>query len=64
MSVDNSPQRTDEQPDFDEQESRRRFHERLSDWSDEPMKINRSGKLLDPVIRRWRRVIPWARPKP
>jgi hypothetical protein len=54
-----------EQEDIDEEESRRRFIERLSDWSDEPMKINRNGRLLDPLVEFRRRIfkLPWNRPR-
>jgi hypothetical protein len=50
---------------LNEQELKRRYHERLSDWS-EPgaVKINRNGKLMDPLaVRCWKRSIPWSRPK-
>jgi len=37
--------------DIDEQESHRRFLERLSDWTEHgEIKINRNGKLLDPSV--------------
>ena len=48
------------------QELRHLFYEHLSDWS-EPgaVEINRNGKLLElvSVLRKWERLIPWARPK-
>src|SRR4051794_9193738 len=39
-----------EQDDIDEQQLKRRYYERLSDWSDEPVKINRNGKLVKPPV--------------
>jgi hypothetical protein len=55
-----------EQDDINEEELRRRYYERLSDWS-EPgeIKINRNGKLLNPLVElpKWKRSIPWVRPK-
>jgi hypothetical protein len=39
-----------EQDDIDEQELKRRYYERLSDWSETgAVKINRDGKLLEPL---------------
>jgi hypothetical protein len=66
MSIDDLTRRDADQEEIDEQELKRRFYERLSDWS-EPgsVKINRNGKLLEPhkVIRKWRCSIPRAKPK-
>ena len=49
MGNDDSTHPIAEQGDIDDEEFRRRYYERLSDWSDESMKINRNGKLLDPL---------------
>ena len=57
--------------ELDDQELRRRYYERLCDWS-EPgeVKINREGRLLGPLIvldraEMWKRIhpIPWGRPE-
>ena len=52
--------------DIDEQELKRRYYERLTDWS-EPgsVKINRNRKLLDPLAELRRRIfkLPWNRPR-
>jgi hypothetical protein len=65
MSMDDSTRGIDDQDGIDEEELKRRYSERLSDWSDEPMKINRNGKLLDPLVELRKRIfkLPWDRPK-
>jgi len=47
MNEDDST-RPEDEDDPDKQERRRLYLERLSDWSDEPMKVNRGGKVLEP----------------
>ena len=50
MSTDDSDRRLDKQEDIDEEELRRRYYERLSDWSEpDAVKINRGGKLVEPL---------------
>ena len=65
--MDDSTCRMDEYDDIDEEELRRRYYERLCDWS-EPgaVKINRNGKLLDLLAELQKRIfkLPWTRPKP
>jgi hypothetical protein len=47
--VNDSTHRMGEQNDIDEQELRRRYYERLSDWSElDAVKFNRGGKLISP----------------
>jgi hypothetical protein len=62
--MDDSARRTAEQDGIDELELKRRYHERLSDWS-EPgeVKINRGGKLLDSLVQTRKPKIPWVSPK-
>jgi hypothetical protein len=62
--MDDPDRRLEEQDEIDEEESRRRFLERLSDWSDEPMKINRNGKLLDPLAEQRERIVRLLRNRP
>jgi hypothetical protein len=54
-----------EQDGIDEQELKRRYNERLTDWS-EPgaVKVWRGGNLLRPLaeLRKWKPQIPWATP--
>jgi hypothetical protein len=61
---DDWPERA-ERSGIDEEELRQRYYERLSDWSDEPMKINRNGKLLEPLVELRKRIfkLPWNRPR-
>jgi hypothetical protein len=64
--MDDTAHRTDQQDDIDEQELKRRYYERLSDWSEPAaVKVYRGGKLVGPngVLRKWKPRIPWARPK-
>jgi hypothetical protein len=50
--MDDSDRLTDEQDGIDEEGLRRRYYERLSDWSElGAVKINRNGKLVEPVSR-------------
>jgi hypothetical protein len=46
MSIDDSTHCTAEQGDVDEEELRRGYYDRLSDWSETSPKVNRDGKLL------------------
>jgi hypothetical protein len=50
MSMDDSDRRNAEPDDIDEVEPRRRYYERLCDWS-EPgaVKVDRNGKLVEPL---------------
>ena len=62
--MDDSTRRAAEQDDIDEQELRRRYYERLSDWSEpDAVKINRNGKLLDSLVQTRKPTIPWISPK-
>ena len=51
MSMDDSGRSLDEQHGIAEQERRRCYYERLSDWSEpDVVKINRNGKLVEPPV--------------
>ena len=61
MKLDDPTRRHAEQDGIDEQKFKRRYYERLCDWSDEPMKINRDGRLLVPLPEARKRIVklPW-----